>query len=47
MANVTKRNLERELEAVNADLERLVIEASHVRKSLIDRTRKEELKTSI
>ncbi len=47
MADATKRNLERELEAVNADLERLVMEASQVRKSVIDRTRKEELKTSI
>jgi len=47
VANVTKRNLERELEAVNADLERLVMEASQARKSVIDRTRKEELKTSI
>ncbi len=47
MANATKRNLERELEAVNADLERLVMEASQARKSVVDRNRKEELKTSI
>ncbi len=47
MANVTKRNLERELEAVNADLERLVMEASQARKGVIDRNHKEELKTSI
>ena len=47
MAHATERNLERELEAVNADLERLVVEASQARKSVIDRTRKEELKTSI
>ncbi len=47
VAHATQRNLERELEAANADLERLVMEASQARKRLIDRTRKEELKTSI
>ena len=46
-ADAVKRDLERELEAANAELERLVMQASQERKSILDRARKEELKTSI
>jgi len=47
MADAAKRDLEQELEAAKTGLAQLITEANQVRKSLIDRTRKEELKAAI
>ncbi len=47
MADTVSRDLKQELEAANAGLEQLVAKAYQTRKSLLDRARKEELKTSI
>ncbi len=47
MADAAKRDLKQELETANTGLEQLITEANQARKSLIDRTRTEELKTAI
>jgi hypothetical protein len=47
MADASRRDLERELEAANTYLEGAVIEALRARKSLLDPKRKDELKAEI
>jgi hypothetical protein len=47
VANMTKRDLERELETANADLEQVVMEVYRARKGLLGQERKEELKAEI
>ncbi len=47
MAGRAKRDLERELEAANVDLERAVMETLRSRKRLFDQEHKEELKAEI
>ncbi len=47
MTDAAKRDLKRELEAANADLERVVMEALRSRKKLLDQQHKEELKAEI
>jgi hypothetical protein len=47
VVNVAKSDLERKLEAANADLEQAVMDAYRARKGLLDQQRKEELKAEI